>query len=127
MNDNIEFLKRDNYLLATISDTVITAQRAQEILAAIGMECSNQRCNKILLDERTIERREVSPNEIENLAKDIEKNGLNKIFMAFLCQPHLINLDSNLLSLYTEMNEFIIKYFTDTGKAVAWLDKQHSS
>ena len=126
MNDNIEFSKQDDYLLATILDTVITTQRAQEILTAIGIECSNQSCNKILLDERTIEKREVSPDEIENLAEDIEKNKLNKVFMAFLCQPHLINLDSNLLSLYSEFNEFVIKYFTDTDKAVAWLNKQNS-
>lgn len=127
MNDNIEFSKQDDYLLATISDTVITTQRAKEILAAIGAECSILSCNKIILDERTIERREVPPNEIENLANDIDQNKLNKVFMAFLCQPHLINLDSNLLSLYAEINEFLIKYFTDTDKAVAWLNKQHSS
>ena len=72
MNDNIQFLKLDNYLLATISDTVITTQRAQEILAAIGLECTNHKCNKILLDERSIERREVSSNDIENLAKDMK-------------------------------------------------------
>lgn len=127
MNDNIEFSKQDNYLLATIFDTVITAQRAQEILTAIGIECSNQNCNKLLLDERTIERREVSPAEIENLAKDVKKNKLNKVYMAFLCQPHLIDLDSNLLSLYTEINEFVIKYFSDKSKAFAWLDMQHNS
>ena len=126
MNDIIEFSKQDDYLLATILDTVITTQRAQEILTAIGTECSNQSCNKILLDERTIEKREVSPDEIENLAEDIEKNKLNKVFMAFLCQPHLINVDSNLLSLYSELNEFVIKYFADTDKAVAWLNKQNS-
>jgi len=126
MNDNITFTRHDDYLLVSISDKVITVQRAQEILARIGEECSGLNCKKVLLDEMAVESRQVPPSEIKKLAFDLKKNKLNKVYMAFLCQPHLVGYDSHLLSLYTYTTEFIIQHFTNREEAIDWLsDKQN--
>ncbi len=125
MNRNITFAKNDNYLLVSITDEVITVERAHEILAQIGEECANLNYKKVLLDEMSVERREVHPKEIEKLAFDFEKNKLNKVSIAFLCQPHLVGYDSNLLSLYTYDAEFIVKHFTDKEKAIDWLNTKN--
>jgi hypothetical protein len=124
MCDNIKFACQDEYLLVSIADKVITFERAQEILACIGKECTSLNCKKVLLDEISVERREVPPNQIKQLAFDLKKNNLNKVYIAFLCQPHLVGYDSHLLSLYTYMTEFIIQHFTDKSEAVDWLVKK---
>lgn len=124
MNENITFTRHDNYLQVSISDKVITVKRAQEILARIGEECSNLSYKKVLLDEMSVERREVPPKEIKMLAFDFKKNRLEKVYMAFLCQPHLVNYDSHLLSLYTYMAEFIIQHFTNKEQAIDWLSNK---
>ena len=121
MSEDMIFSKQDNYLLASISDVLITPDRAQEILTLIGEECSNNNFNKVILDERTVEKRDVPPHEIMNLKDLIKKEGLEKVHMAFLCQPHLINDDSKKLSLYTFSKEYIVKHFSEKDKAVAWL------
>ena len=125
MNQNITFAKNDDYLLVSITDEVITVERAHEILAQIGEQCANLNYKKVLLDEMSVERREVHPKEIEKLAFDFEKNKLNKVSIAFLCQPHLVGYDSNLLSLYTYNAEFIVKHFTDKEKAIDWLNTKN--
>ena len=122
MSKDIIFSKKDNYLLASISDVLITPDRAQEILSRISEECSKNDFNKVILDERTVERREVPPHEIMKLKDLIEKEGLERIHMAFWCQPHLINSDSEKLSIYTYTEEYIIKHFYEKEKAVAWLN-----
>ena len=124
MNKDITFTKHDNYLLVRISDKVITVDRAQEILARIGEECSSFNCKKVFLDEMSVERREVPPREIKKLAFDLKNNKLNNVYIAFLCQPHLVGYDSHLLSLYTYMTEFIIQHFTNKEKAIVWLNKK---
>jgi len=127
MNENTAFTKQDDYLLVSISDKVITVERAQEILARIGEECSHLNCKKVLIDELSVERREVPPKEIEKLAFDFNKNKPNEVHMAFLCQPHLVGYDSHLLSLYTYMSEFIIQHFTNKEKAIDWLNNKKDS
>lgn len=124
MSKNIEFSKVDDYLLATIEDTVITVDRAQEILTKIGVECSNLNCSKVLLDETTVESREVPSHDIMKLSQEMKKQGLDKIHMAFLCQPQLVNRDSNLLKLFTFKNEYVIQHFSEKGEAIAWLKSQ---
>ncbi len=126
MNDGIEFSKHASYLLARISDTVITFQRAQEILKQIGNECSNLKYTKVLLDERTVERREVPSHEIMKLRRDVPKQGHDKVYMAFWCQRKLINNDSRLLSVFTFKNEYIIQHFSGKEEAIEWLDQQSS-
>ena len=121
MYENITFTSQDDYLLVSITDRVITYERAQEILARIGEECASLSCKKVLLDELSVERREVPPNQIKQLAFDLKKNKLNKVYIAFLCQPHLVGYDSHLLSLYTYMTEFIIQHFTSKDEALDWL------
>jgi len=124
MSRNITFTKNDDYLLVSITDEVITVERAQEILSRIGEECADLNYERVLLDEMSVERRDVRPKEIEMLAFDFEKNKLNKVYIAFLCQPHLVGFDSNLLSLYTYNAEFIVKHFTDKEKAIDWLSNK---
>jgi len=127
MNKDITFTKHDNYLLVCISGKVITAECAQEILARIGEECSSLNYKKVLLDEMSVERREVPPKEIKKLAFDFKKHKLNTVYMAFLCQPHLVGYDSHLLSLYTYKTEFIIQHFTNNEKAIEWLNTKNDS
>ena len=127
MTEDIKFSKHDDYLLAIISDKTITPTRAQEILTRIGAECSNLNSNKVLLDERSVEKREVPSHKIMELSQNIKEQGLNKIHMAFWCQPHLINKDSNLLSLFTFNNKYIIQHFSDKEEALAWLNTQYNS
>jgi len=127
MTENIKFSKHDDYLLATISDETITTTRAQEILTQIGTECSSSNSNKVLLDKRSVEKREVPSHKIMELSQNIKEQGLNKIHMAFWCKSHLINKDSNLLSLFTFNNEYIIQHFSDKEEALAWLNTQCNS
>ena len=127
MNDEITFTCLDDYLYVSITDTVITAERARDILARIGEECADLKCKKVLLDELSVERREVDQKEIEKLAFDFKKNKLDKVYMAFLCHPDLVGFDSNLLSLYTYKAEFIIRHFSDKEEAVEWLNEKKSA
>lgn len=121
MSKDIIFSKQEDYLLASISDVLITPDRAQEILTRISEECSKNNFSKVILDERTVEKREVPPHEIMKLKDLIKKEGLEKIHMAFWCQPHLINDDSKKLSIYTFSKEYIIKHFAEKDMALAWL------
>ena len=127
MNKDITFTKHDNYLLVCISDNVITVDRAQEILARIGEECASLNFTKVLLNELSVERREVPPKEIKKIAFDFKKHKLNQVHMAFLCQPHLVGYDSHLLSLYTYKTEFIIQHFTNNEDAIEWLNSKNDS
>ena len=127
MNKDITFTKHDDYLFVCIPDKVITVDRAQEILARIGEECSSLNYKKVFLDEMSVERREVPPKEIKMLAFDFKKNKLNKVYIAFLCQPHLVGYDSHLLSLYTYKTEFIIQHFTNKENAIEWLNTKNDS
>lgn len=124
MNEELTFKKKDGYLLASISDKVITVERAREILAQIIEECSSSNCKTVLLDEMSVESREVPAGEIEKLAFDFNKNRPDKIHIAFLCQPHLVGYDSHLLCLYTYMSEFIIRHFTNKEEAIDWLNNK---
>ena len=126
MTDEIKFTEENDYLLTIISDTTITIERAQEILNRISTECSGLSINKVLLDERSVERREVPSHEIMELSIKMKQQGLNKVYMAFWCQPHLINEDSKLLSLFTFNHEYIIHHFSDKEEATTWLNDRHN-
>ena len=127
MSKRIEFSKFDDYLLATIADKVITVKRAQEILTRIGVECSSLNCKIVLLDERTVETRAVPSHEILKLSHEMEKLGLDIIYMAFWCQPKLINRDSDLLSAFTYKNKYVVQHFSEKEEAIAWLKTQRKS
>jgi hypothetical protein len=116
--------KKEDYLLVTISDVVISFQRAEEILDLIGEECVKSNCNKVLLDERSVESRELTEPDIMKLSNDMIKEGLNKIYMAFWCQAHLRNKYSGLLRLFTFENKYMVQHFTDSKPAIAWLRNQ---
>ena len=125
MNENITFTPQEDYLIARISDKIITVERAQEILALIGQECASLNCKKVLLDEMSVENRKIPPKEIKKLAFDFKKNNLNKVYMAFLCQPHLVGHDAHLLSLYTYNAEFIVQHFSNKENAIDWLNQKN--
>jgi len=127
MNESITFTSKDGYLLVSITDKVITVERAREILAQISEECSVLNSDRVLLDEMSVESREVPPDEIEKLAFDFNKNKPEKVYIAFLCQPHLVGYDTNLLSLYTYRSEFVIRHFTNEEEAIDWLDNKSDS
>jgi hypothetical protein len=126
MAEEIKFTEEQGYLLAAISDTIITMVRAQDILNKISTQCAVLNINKVLLDERTVEKREVPSHEIMALSEKMKQQGLNKVYIAFWCQPHLINEDSKLLRLFTFNDEYIIHYFSDKEAATAWLSDRHS-
>ena len=121
MTDKIKIEKTEDYILVTIPDKVITPKRAQEILNLIGEESIKFHCNKILLDERTVERRDVPSTEIMQLSVDLTKSGSNKIYIAFLCDSTLIDRDTELLRLFTYKNEYLIQHFSASNAAIAWL------
>ena len=121
MTDSIEFTYNQDYLLAKIPDTLINVERAQVILEKISQECIKLQCNKVILDERSVKVREVPSHDIMKLSQNIKKIGLNKIHIAFLCQTHLINKDSNLLSAFTFNTEYVIRHFSDKEQAMTWL------
>ena len=126
MSESITFTRHPDYLAVSISDKIITVNRAQEILGRIGEECAGLNYKKVLLDEMSVEKREVPPTDIKRLAFDFNNKKQNKVYIAFLCQPDLIDYDSHLLSLYTYKAEFIIQHFTNREKAIDWLgSKQH--
>jgi hypothetical protein len=126
MTESVKFTKQRDYLLATLSDTVITTQRAEEILARISEECARDHFIKVLLDERTVERRDVTSLDIMKLSAGIARQRVAKIYMAFWCQPQLINEDSDRLSLYTYTDEYIIRHFSEGDAAIAWLGAQRA-
>jgi hypothetical protein len=61
------------------------------------------------------------------LSKDIKRLGLNKIHIAFWCQPQLINKDSNLLSSFTYNTEYLIRHFSEKEEALAWLNSHRTA
>jgi hypothetical protein len=126
MAAEIKFIQEHGYLLAAISDTIITIERAQDILNKISTQCAMLGIDKVLLDERTVERREVPSHEIMALSAKMKQQGLSKVHIAFWCQPHLINEDAKLLSLFTFKNEYIIHHFSDKEEATTWLSDRHN-
>ena len=122
MQDKVQIEKKDGYILVTLSDTVITKSRALEILNLIAEKSATFDCNKVLLDERSVQSREVTSAEILKLSIHMAKKGLHKINIAFWCKSKLIDRDSNLLRLFTFTNEYMIQYFTERNEALAWLE-----
>lgn len=111
----------EDYLLVTISDVVITSNRALEILGTIAKYCKKYDCNKVLLDERTVQRRDISGTEVLDISVGMSKIGLYKIFIAFWCKRELIDEQSGLLRIFTQADEFMIQHFSHEHHAVDWL------
>ncbi len=122
MPQRIEFTDDPGgYLRATLSDTVITNDRAHEILRAIGNECRLRNRNRVLLDERSVERRDVAPPDILSLGRETRKTLFHRIHIAFLCGKALVNRDAEMLREFTFTDHYVIQYFTDADEAVRWL------
>ena len=121
MTAEIKIENREDYILVTIDDKVITANRAHEILNLIGEESIKVNCNKVLLDERSVERRDVPSPEVLKLSQNMTNRGFDKIHIAFLCKNELIDRDAELLRIFTYKNEYLIQYFSDSHAASSWL------
>ena len=51
MGVEFEYIEKEAYLAATISDTTIDLQQAESILESIDAECRRINCQKVLLNE----------------------------------------------------------------------------
>lgn len=122
-----DLVNNGEYILVRISDVIITFDRAQQILEFIREECQRLNCSRVLLDERSVESREVSSPDIMNISSFIEKKEFHRINIAFWCQPELINNDSEKLSIFTFTRKFVVKHFSDKNEAVSWLNNQERS
>ena len=123
----VELKNNGEYILARISDKIITLDRAKQILEFISEQCKRLNCNRVLLDERSVDCRDVSSPDIMNISEFAEKSGLNRINIAFWCQPKIINKDSEQLSLFTFTDKFIIKHFSEKNEAILWLKNHEGS
>ncbi|HEY5774856.1 MAG TPA: hypothetical protein VIS57_02120 [Xanthomonadales bacterium] len=111
-----ESVDRNSYLVATISDTTLCTQRAKSILNAIGSECQKSGYCKALLNELTLEKRNIANHEIRGLSEHMPD-----IYLACLCKPELIDNTSKLFSAFTFTNRYTVKYFSIESEAVTWL------
>lgn len=127
MTDKVRIEKKEDYILVSVSDIVITAKRAHEILNLIGEESIRLKCNKVLLDARSVEHRDLSAPELMELSTDMAKKGLNKTNIAICCKSNLIDRDSELFSLFTYTKEYVIQYFSESNEAIAWLKTKNPS
>jgi len=126
-NISVDLVNNGEYIFVRISDVIITSNRAQQILEFIGEECQRLNCTSVLLDERSVESRDISSPDIMDISSFIEKKGINRINIAFWSQPELIDDDSKKLSLFTFTKKFVIKHFSEKNEAVSWLKKQERS
>lgn len=59
--------------------------------------------------------------EIMALGRDSENVGTKDIYMAVLCQPHLINKESDLLRLFNYKKQYVVRHFSERNEADSWL------
>lgn len=116
MNIQFQFNEDGSYLLATLSETIITSERAIEILKRIGEECEKINCQKVLLNELTVEKRNLKNYEVFKISEDVPK-----VYLAFLCKPELIDKSADMLSVFTFTNEYVVKHFSEEEPALEWL------
>lgn len=116
MNIQFQFNEDDSYLLATLAETIITSESATEILKRIGEECKKINCQKVLLNELAVEKRDLKNYEIFKISEDVPK-----VYLAFLCKPELIDISADMLSVFTFTNEYIVKHFSEEELALEWL------
>lgn len=125
MPDDIAIETKADYLLVTISDNVITTDRALEILNFIAEQSDKFNHDKVLLDERTVQQRDVTSTDILKLSIEMAKKGLHKIYIAFWCKEELINNHSDLLKLFTQTHEYVIQHFSEQDAAIDWLNSKN--
>jgi hypothetical protein len=116
MTIEFEHFEKDAYLVATISDTTINLQRAESILDAIDAECQKANCQKVLLNELTLEKRKIASYELRQVSEK-----LPNVRLAFLCKPQLVDIKAKLLSAFTFTEGYRAKHFTEEAKAIQWL------
>ncbi len=120
----IQVEHKDDYLLVIISDVIITLSRALDIFGTIAEHCKELGCNKVLLDERTVQRRDITGTDTLDISLEMSKVGLYKIFIAFWCKKELIDEQSGLLRIFSQADEFMIQHFVHEHHAVDWLNSR---
>jgi hypothetical protein len=116
MTTLFEFNDKGSYLVATISDTALNTQRAKSILKSVGSECQKHDCRKVLVNELTVENRNIATHEIRGISEHMPD-----IYLAFLCKPELIDDASKLFCAFTFTNQYKARYFSAENEAVKWL------
>lgn len=116
MTIEYEFFKKEQYLRATITSSVITLQSAKTVFKSIHDECKELNCQKVLLDEMTVEKRAIASHKIRELAEYFPK-----MYIAFLCRPYLINKETGLFSAFTFSDTYMVKFFSNEAQALSWL------
>lgn len=111
-----EFVENEAYLVATIADRKMNARRAISILKLIALECVRHNCSKVLLDESTLETREIENHEIRSITENMPD-----IHLACLCKPELIDEKSRLLNALSFTDGYIVRHFSETNEALGWL------
>ena len=119
MEIDFKYSEKDAYLVATISDITINLQRAESILKSIDDECRKINCRKVLLNELTLEQREVASHEVLKISEK-----MSNVRLAFLCRPELIDIKAKLLSAFTFTEEYGARHFTEEVKAIQWLNSE---
>lgn len=110
------FIENGSYLLATINETVITAEGAKAILKSVGDECKKLNCRRVLLNELTVEKREVVNHELREIG-----NGISGLKIGFLCKPALMDKSARLLSAITYAGKYKVRHFSVEDEAINWL------
>jgi len=111
-----EYRVNDAFLVATISDTSISAQRAKTILKLIETECHKYKCQKALVNELALEKREIANHQLHTIAESMPD-----IHLAFLCRPELKDDKAKLFAAITFNEGYLLKHFSVEKEAIDWL------
>ncbi len=123
---DMEIIKKKDHLRLTLFVTKLTLECVKDVLKLISEKSSHFNCNKVLLDERSIKERNISPEEIMQSSKISRQHGLHNVFTAVLCNPNLIDKNSERFSLFTFTDKHILQFFAEEAKALEWLKAQKS-
>ncbi len=121
MPGHIDIQKKSGYLLTTISEHEITFDSAKYILDTLCNACKDNKCNRVLIDERAVQKRTVKTVDIYNLGKDVGLKMFSNLKLAILCQKELINEDAVFFSTVAHNNASTINYFSNKDDAINWL------
>ena len=121
MSIKFRIIENGSYLLATITETVITVEVAKSILKSIGDECRKLNCRKVLVNELTVEKREVASHELSEIGACI-----SGIRIGFLCTPALMDKRARLLAAITFSEKYVVRHFSVEDEAIDWLTSPSS-
>ena len=116
MSIEFSFIENRSYVLATITETVITVEGAKSILKSISDEGKKHKCSRVLLNELAVEKREIASHELRDIS-----NCISGIRIGFLCKAELMDKNSRLLAAITFGEGYTVKHFSVEEEAIEWL------